>query len=687
MSQQARNRDLLDDVREFFRRYYHDDIGTLAQKYPKDQQSLTVDWMDIYRYDPDLADDLQSKPGEVIEYFNEALRTYDLPIDVSFSQAEVRITNIDEAAVFEVGETRATDVQDLVGINGQVTKTSDVKAKPVEAAFECQRCGTITTIPQTGNDWQEPHECNGCERQGPFRLNVDGSELVDHQLVRIKQPPDQAQGAEGSSIDTVVEKDLAGEVNPGDRVTATGILEIENNDDDSPVFDEYLDASAVTVEQTDFEDIDITEYEDDIEELANNEPIEQLRDSLAPKIYGHDEIKEALILQLFGGVRSELPDGSLERGDSHILLMGDPGCGKSSLLRAVESISPRSTYASGKGASAAGMTGAAVRDDFGDTEWSIEAGALAVANNGIACVDEIDKVNDDAVSSLHDALESQKVDIAKAGINATLEAKTALLAAGNPKYGRFDEYEPVAEQIDLGPTLLSRFDLMFMLTDSPDTEKDEKMARHMTDARRKANRYTHAEKSVDVDVDDVTPAVDADLMRAYIAHAKQEYHPYIPEEQAEKIESWFTNLRACADDPQGDNVVPVTARKVEAMQRLAEASARARLSEVVEDEDVERARRLTMNSMRDVGVDPESGEFDADVVESGMSSSQRDRIKQIKTIISDLENEYDAGAPVQEVKMVAMDLDIETDLTEHEISKLKQKGEVYEPKANHLRTS
>jgi replicative DNA helicase Mcm len=369
----------------------------------------------------------------------------------------------------------------------------------------------------------------------------------------------------------------------------------------------------------------------------------------------------------------------------HMLLLGDPGCGKSQLLKAASTIAPRSTYASGKGMSEAGMTAAAVRDDFGDTEWGLEAGALVLADKGVACVDEIDKADDDALSSLHTALEDQQVHINKAGINTSLPARTSLLAAGNPKYGRFDRFEPIAEQIDLDPPLLSRFDLMFMLKDQPDKEDDAELAEHIIETRATANAFTYSDGETDVDISSIKPTVPAEVLRAYIAYAKQNVHPCVRKGQKKRLVDWYVNLRQANGEEDGP--VPVTARKVEALCRLAEASAKTRLSENITDEDMKRAGSLVMEAMKDVGTDPETGNFDVDVVEAGTSKSQRDRMKNLQQIIDDLADEWDSGAPVDVVIDKAMDLDMDRDKAEHEIQKLKDKGEVYEPKSGHLRTT
>ena len=328
----AENTELIDNFEQFYRRYYSDEIGRLAQNYPNEQRSLYVDWTDLYRYDSDLADDFLSQPEQLREYAEEALRLYDLPVDVSLGQAHVRVQNLDQST--DIREIRARHVNTMVSVQGIVRKATDVRPKIQEAAFECQRCGTLTYIPQSGGDFQEPHECQGCERQGPFQINFDQSEFVDSQKLRVQESPEGLRGGETpQSLDVHIEDDITGEVTPGDHVTVTGVLHLEqqgSGQDKSAVFDVYMDGISVTIEDEQFEEMDITdEDKQEIVELSQSEDIyEQMVDSMAPAIYGYEEEKLAMILQLFSGVTKHLPDESRIRGDLHMLLIGDPGTGK-----------------------------------------------------------------------------------------------------------------------------------------------------------------------------------------------------------------------------------------------------------------------------------------------------------------------------------------------------------------------
>ncbi|ELY64100.1 minichromosome maintenance protein MCM [Natronococcus jeotgali] len=698
---QAGNSELVDSFEQFFRNYYDNEIKQLAQQYPNEQRSLHVDWQDLYRYDPNLADDFLAQPEQLQRYAEEALRLYDLPIDVSLGQAHVRIRNLPETESPEIRDIRARDMNSLVQARGIVRKATDVRPKIEEAAFECQLCGTLTRVPQSSGDFQEPHECQGCERQGPFRVNFDQSEFVDSQKLRIQESPEGLRGGETpQSLDVHVEDDITGEVTPGDHVSTTGVLRLEqqgDGQDKSPVFDFYMEGMSVDIDEEQFEDMDITdEDKEEIVRLSSSEDIyEQMVGSIAPSIYGYEQEKLAMILQLFSGVTKQLPDGSRIRGDLHMLLIGDPGTGKSQMLGYIQNIAPRSVYTSGKGSSSAGLTAAAVRDDFGDgQQWTLEAGALVLADQGIAAVDELDKMRSEDRSAMHEALEQQKISVSKAGINATLKSRCSLLGAANPKYGRFDQYEPIGEQIDLEPALISRFDLIFTVTDQPDEEKDKNLAEHILTTNYAGELTTQREEMTSLDVSEgeieemteqVDPVIDAELLRKYIAYAKQNCHPRMTEEARETIRDFYVDLRAKGTDE--DAPVPVTARKLEALVRLSEASARVRLSDTVEQRDAEQVVEIVRSCLQDIGVDPETGEFDADIVEAGTSKSQRDRIKNIKGLISDIEEEYDEGAPVDIVLERADEIGMDESKAEHEIDKLKQKGEVYEPSTDTLRTT
>ncbi|MFC6753294.1 LAGLIDADG family homing endonuclease [Halorubrum tibetense] len=1344
---QAGNQDLTERFIQFYRNYYREEIGTLAQNYPNEQRSLYVDYDDLFQFDRDLAEDFRSKPDQMREYAEEALRLYDLPADVSLGRAHVRIENLPESIDIRGIRVHDDHIGKLVSVQGIVRKATDVRPKVTEAAFECQRCGTMTYIPQSDGGFQEPHECQGCERQGPFRVNFDQSEFIDSQKLRIQESPEGLRGGETpQSLDVDIVDDVTGKVSPGDHVTCVGVLhieQVEQGNEKSAIFDLYMDGVSIAIEDEEFEDMDITEADKrEIIELSNRDDIyEAMVDSIAPAIYGYEEEKLAMILQLFSGVTKHLPDGSRIRGDLHMLLIGDPGTGKSQMISYVENIAPRSVYTSGKGSSAAGLTAAAVRDDFGDgQQWSLEAGALVLADKGIAAVDELDKMDcvtgdtlvsladgrveridelarevaedgeieelsngrrirnidldvwtmdgsgqlversvsavheydapseltrvtmetgesltatadhpffvlddgeriereaaaiddgdwvyvprevptkaadgagtavmaggdesvelldDDGIdaamasvlgylsgdgnvyydreegvygvrftntddellddferaarttfgvepvrppsekrdggvetvrvtgkeyadavldagmnlgrydekcfptavsagsraakaafvraladseghvdesagnvriasasrellrgarnlllqfgvssqlqhrerdggrdvfyltvtdadsltsfrdlvgftatrkaealdrvvdsadgdrtildvipdigdalarsrdslrlhqsecgldavtyhdfergdvnvslhragrvlsafedrretavedrcrlnekptwetisdlrhryhvsqseladgtalsqqqisrewgerdevrrtvaerlrailtevaetdlddlrdlvqgdvkwrrvgsvetvppestehrgevlrqrladliggpverveerarelldrgpigetraelstalddygvsqadvasgldvnqatvsrwlsgtvetdclddlrdaiaeeadamkaelrsilariedgrrpkvydltveethnfvangivvhnssdrSAMHEGLEQQQISVSKAGINATLKARCSLLGAANPKYGRFDQYEPIGEQIDLEPALISRFDLIFTVTDSPDPEHDSRLAKHIiktnyagelnTQRTELASSEFTSDQVAEV-TQEVAPEIDAELLRKYIAHAKRSCYPTMTEEAKELIEEFYVDLRSKGADE--DAPVPVTARKLEAMVRLSEASARVRLSDTVEREDADRATDIVESCLKDIGVDPETGQFDADVVETGTSKSQRDRIKNIKGLIADIEEEYEEGAPVEEVLDRAGEIGMDPGKAEQEIEKLRTKGEVYEPKQGHLRTT
>lgn len=684
----------------FFRSRYESQLGKFLEAYtPNARNVFEVSYSDLFRYDSDLADAYLERPDAVLGDLEFGLASVNWsfadpetgdPIELSASDIEVRVTDLPEHAVHDVGDYRLDDVDGTVGaIQGQVAKRTQKKELIEQAAFECLRCGAFTTVPQSNDDsLDEPRECQSCERQGPFNLSkhAEGTEKRSYQRVRLQLPPEKAATATDETIDAVLHEDLVDSVAPGDRVVVNGRLESElqyNGQQPTRLLELECKAESVEMLETDFEEIDIEEHRDEIEAIADRaNPIESVVESIAPSIRGRDGIKEAIALQMFGGVEKTLPDGAHKRGNLHILVVGDPGCGKSAILQYAKRLSPRAVYTSGKQSTAAGLTGAAVQDDFGDGGWTIDAGALVEAHKGVCAIDEFDKMNPEDQSGVMQAMSEQEISISKAGINATLPAKTTVLAAANPRDGRFDKYDPVGDQIDLDPAIFSRFDLVFTVSDSPDKELDTEIATHISEVSRVGQELANDEYEPD-GADRATPEIAPETMQAYIAHARR-LDPVLTTAAQERIVTEYVELRSANDD---DGPIPTTARMNEALIRLAEAAARVRLSDRITEEDAERAIAIHRRCLEDVGIDPDTGDFDADLVETSTSKSQRERIDIVTDIIKELDDEDEWGGAGHET---IVDRGQEEGFTrqqvENTIDKLSRQGDVYQPKDDEYRT-
>jgi replicative DNA helicase Mcm len=471
---------------EFLRSRYWDDLLELADSYP-DERSLKIRFSDIDKFDPDFAEELMENPEQTLEAAHAAMLELDLPMDVYMDRAHVRIAELPRH--FKTRELRSDHIGKLLAIDGLVRTATEVRPKIVSAAFQCQRCGFTFFKEQTGNKFEDQNlKCmnQACDRGGPFKLMLAQSKFVDAQKIRVQESPEELRGGQQpQTLDVELEDDLAGKIFPGDRVIVNGILKSyqRNNPQQgkSTYFDLVHKGISVEMKDQEFEEIDITKEDEEMILRMSRDPeiYENIRKSIAPSIYGYEDVKEALALQLVSGFEKNLPDGARIRGDIHILLVGDPGIAKSQLLRYMIKISPRGIYTSGKSSTSAGLTATAVKDELGDGRWTIEAGALVLADKGIAAIDEMDKMNNEDKSALHEAMEQQTISVAKAGVMATLKSRCSLLAAANPKLGRFDKYEPIAPQINLTPALMSRFDLIFVLTDDPDTKRDTAIANHI----------------------------------------------------------------------------------------------------------------------------------------------------------------------------------------------------------------
>ena len=687
-------REIVENALDFLRDYYRDDVGTLAQRYPSEQRALEVEYNDLFTFDRSLAEDYLTKPGQIQELLDEALFKFDLPADVSLRgtngdpPATVRVIDLPEDRTFYPGGFSPEDrAGEYASITGEVSKASDQFAKITEAAFECDRCGTMAYIPQTEAGFQEPHECQGCERQGPFSVNLDQSELIDAQMLRVQTPPEVADGA-GQELDINVDRDLAEVATVGDRVTISGVLHLEQvtqGQEKTGRFEPYMDGEAIEVEQSDHTEIEITPGERSrIETLAageEGEPIELAGESLAPKVHGLDQLKRMAILLMVGGQRVEYPDGSVDRGDFHMLILGDPGVAKSVLLGRVEEIAPRAVSVSGKGATVAGVTASAVQDDFGDGEAALKAGALVKANQGVVAVDEIDDMPADVRAAMLDPMSKQRISVNKWGINTTLAAEASVIAAGNPKHGRFDRYEPMEEQYDLEKNLLSRFDLIYTPTDTPDPDRDPKVADHILTSREAAKRWMRDEELSDAEAEAVEPPVDPELLTKWIALAKRQPEPTMPEEVKADLSDSFDSLRG-ANGYEGDDPVPVTWRHLEGVVRVAEAAARFELSETITERHAKIGMDAVGQSLRQVGQD-EDGNFDADVVETGASKKTTGTVKRVENVLEE-EFSFEEVPREEVIAEVQQRYDDITENNVHEAIRIlrEKRGVVIEPTAN-----
>ena len=510
----------------------------------------------------------------------------------------------------------------------------------------------------------EPSLCNECGGRS-FRLLQEESKYIDTQTARMQEPLEKLSGGtEPKQMLLTLEDDLVDTLNPGDKVRITGTLKTFR-EERSGKFKNYLYVNHIEPLEQEFEELDISEEDEaKILELSKDPHIhDKIINSTAPSIRGYRDVKEAIALQLFGGAVKELEDGTRLRGDIHILIVGDPGIGKSQMLKYVSKLAPRSVYTSGKGTSGAGLTAAAVRDELGG--WSLEAGALVLGDKGNVCVDELDKMRSEDRSALHEALEQQTVSIAKAGIMATLNTRCSVLAAANPKFGRFDRYKTVADQIDLPAPILSRFDLTFVIEDKPNFENDRKLAQHIL--------KTHQNESVDYEI-------EPDLLRKYIGYAHNNYpNPKLTDEATKVLEDFYVEVRGGGIEE--DAPVPITARQLEAIIRLAEASAKLQLKTEVGADDALRAIRLQQECLKQVGYDPDTGKIDIDKVEGRTPRSDRDKLNKVVEEIAKLE-ELENTAPINTLREIMKDeYEVSEEKLDSILKQLKNKGIIYEPTA------
>jgi len=634
---------------------------------------LVLDFAELVKFSTDLAEEVLENPEELLKAAEIAIKEFDLPKKIP--KFAVRLRNLPESQQIKISEIRSKNLNKMIRVEGVVRQKSDVRPHVTAAKFECPSCGNILNVLQVDKKYKEPTRC-GCGRKGKFK--EISKELVDGQGLVLEESPDDLDGSQPKRINVFLKDDLVSPItekrsSPGSRVKIHGwVIEVPislRTGGRATKYDLVIEANYVEPLEEDFLDAQITDAElEQIRTIAKlPNALHHLAKSIAPSIYGHDKIKEALVLQLAGGCRKMRPDGVSTRGDMHILLIGDPGSGKSQLLKRISKIAPKARFASGKGATGAGLTASVVKDEFLGG-WSLEAGTLVLANQGFAIIDELDKMGKEDRSALHEALEQQTISVAKANIQATLRCETTVLSAANPKFGRFDPYDLIANQINLPPTLINRFDLIFPVKDLPNREKDEEMATFILELHKKP----------ELAVSEIT----TELLKKYFTYIRQKIHPKMSDAAIEELKSYYISMRNMGvSDEGGIKSIPITARQLEGLVRLSEAAARIRLSKIVTKKDAQKAIELVDYCLNQIAKDTETGQIDIDRLSSRITATQRSSISIMKEIIHALEEQQkEKIISIENIIEAAKEKNISQEKVEDILEKLRRSGDIFEPK-------
>ncbi|MFW9821696.1 MAG: minichromosome maintenance protein MCM [Candidatus Thorarchaeota archaeon] len=655
--------------------------------------TLIIYYEDLLAFDPQIAEKLKIDPEMVLEDAITAFKNILKFQGVAFNNQNyfVRVTTNDKKCplFIPLRGLRAKNIDNFIWSKGILIRSSTIRPKLIKATFQCSICGSKFEVVQLTSKIRWPNFCNNqrckAKTQSDFRLFSKSSEFIDWQSIMIQEiPEDLPPGRIPRSVQAILTHELVDSVKPGDRISVMGIfksvLAHSTQSYNSTLFKTFIDVNFIDPEDKSEQITDLSKEDiKRIKELSNQPMIQKkIARSISPSIYGRDQLKMACALSLFGGTRRKKPGGGYKRGDLHFLVVGDPGTGKSEILKGSVDVSPRGLYTSGKGSTGVGLTAAVIRE--GETgQMNLEAGVVVLANGGIAAIDEFDKMDTADRSALHEAMEQQTVSIAKAGIVATLKAQTAIIAAANPYSGRYDRYKTPTQNIRLPPSLLSRFDLIFVVVDRPNSSEDAQMAEFIL-----KNAMVKPEEEFD-EHGEASPPIAKELLKKYIKNARRTCHPVLSDEAKDRIKEYYLELRGQYDSE--DAIISILARNLDALVRLSEAYAKMALRENVTKEDVEEIMKLFKRYLKDTGYDETSGKIDMDRIFVGQSRSNLNRLEALMNRLKEIFEE-NSWKPLEKTNVIQI-LDLEEKLDkkfiENAIEELMKEGTLYEPKSGFIR--
>lgn len=582
---------------------YGERINTLGTN---NSESLEVSFQHLAESKATLALFLANAPTETLKIFDEvAMKVILLKYphyDRIHSEIHVRITDLPTA--YTLRELRQAHLNALVRVRGTVTRRTGVFPQLKYVKFDCNKCGvTLGPFQQESNVEVKITFCQNCQSRGPFSLNSEKTVYRNYQKMTLQESPGTVPaGRLPRHREVILLWDLIDSAKPGEEVEVTGIYRNNydvqlNSKNGFPVFATILEANNVVKSHDALAGFRLSdEDEKKIRALSKDpEVVEKIISSIGPSIYGHRDIKTAIACSLFGGVPKNVQGKHQIRGDINVLLLGDPGTAKSQFLKYVEKTAHRAVFATGQGASAVGLT-ASVRRDPMTSEWTLEGGALVLADKGTCLIDEFDKMNDQDRTSIHEAMEQQSISISKAGIVTSLQARCAIIAAANPIGGRYNSTIPFAQNVELTEPILSRFDVLCVVRDTVDPEIDELLATFVVQSHARSHptyNLEEAESNPNQVPIAQQSAIPQDLLRKYILYAREKCQPKLHNMDKDKIARLYADMRR---ESLATGSFPITVRHLESIFRLAESFAKMRLSEFVSSGDMDRAIKVTVES-------------------------------------------------------------------------------------------
>ena len=685
---------LADKVKEFLTQY-KDPTGSFSyveqvdQMVVKQTTYIVIDFNDLVSV-PLIESKFRESADEILAAFRKAI--FEMLKERNPEYAEkiehdirARIANFpDERSLRQINSDVITK---MISVSGMVVRASEVKPLAKELTYKCLDNHTSQFTLLDGMSLDKAVKCQSprCPHTN-LAIVAEESRFIDFQIIRLQElPEDLPPGQLPHYVNVSMKQDLVDYARPGDRIVLTGIVRIEQErvsgikQSESALYRLRIDGDNVefiggrgtkSSRRTEREEISPDE-EKIIRTLSKNPDIyDRLIGSFAPHIRGHEIFKEAILLLIVGSTQRVLSDGSKIRGDINVFLVGDPGTAKSEMLKFCSRIAPRGLYTSGRGSTAAGLTAAVVRDASGI--FMLEAGAVVLGDQGLVCIDEFDKMRPEDRSALHEVMEQQSASIAKGGIVATLNARTSILAAANPMFGKYDPFKNLTENVNLPIPLLTRFDLIFVVRDIPQEERDRQIAQHIINQ--------HGESGTDT-----TSLIDIDILTKYLSYAKR-LDPALTKGAESKIMEFYLKMRSIEGEDK-EKMITITPRQLEGLIRLATARARLLLKNQVEEDDADRAIMLFNEMLENSGVDVNTGKVDIGVLQ-GRPRSEESQLSTFMETIRLLEGDDKSSVPEQELidELIKSEKFKDEDRVRRFIRKMINEAAIYESTPGHYNT-